>query len=174
MSLKAMSRLHSCVKGTSRIAACQLRSNADKERNYEICQRLVREAVVKGAKTVFLPEGFDYIGESGKQSVSMAEPLDGPLMSRYKALAKELGVWLSLGGFHEQGPEEDRSRLFNAHVLLDDAGSIRSVYHKTHLFACQLATSKVSLKESNWCVPGKEICPPVPSPSGSIGLMIVS
>eukprot|EP00117_Sycon_ciliatum_P020515 scpid25794/ scgid3879/ Nitrilase homolog 1 len=102
MSLKAMSRLHSCVKGTSRIAACQLRSNADKERNYEICQRLVREAVVKGAKTVFLPEGFDYIGESGKQSVSMAEPLDGPLMSRYKALAKELGVWLSLGGFHEQ------------------------------------------------------------------------
>ena len=51
---------------------------------------------------VFLPEGFDYIAGSGKQSVEMAEPLHGPAMTQFRSLAKEHGVWLSLGGFHEQ------------------------------------------------------------------------
>lgn len=32
----------------------------------------------------------------------MAQPLDGPVISEMCTLAKELCVWLSLGGFHEK------------------------------------------------------------------------
>ena len=51
---------------------------------------------------VFLPECFDYVDETTQQAVSQAEPIDGPMIARYKALAKDLGLWISLGGFHEK------------------------------------------------------------------------
>ena len=72
-----------------------------------------------------------------------------------------------------QGPEEDSQRLYNSHVLVDSSGSIVSVYRKAHLFQCEI-DGQVSLRESKWCIAGKEICPPTPSPAGNIGLMIVS
>lgn len=51
---------------------------------------------------MFLPECFDYVGESREQSVSMAAPLDSPRIQGLCEFAKELGVWLSLGGYHEK------------------------------------------------------------------------
>ena len=51
---------------------------------------------------MFLPECFDYVGENRNHSVSMAAPLDSPRMQGLCQLAKELGVWLSLGGYHEK------------------------------------------------------------------------
>ena len=51
---------------------------------------------------VFLPECFDYVAESSEQACSMAAPLQSPRMQCMCALAQELGVWLSLGGYHEQ------------------------------------------------------------------------
>lgn len=51
---------------------------------------------------MFLPECFDYVGENRGQSVSMAAPLDSPRMQGCCELAKELGIWLSLGGYHEK------------------------------------------------------------------------
>lgn len=51
---------------------------------------------------IFLPEAFDYIGRSKEESAELSETLEGPLIAAYKNLAKELNVWLSLGGFHER------------------------------------------------------------------------
>lgn len=51
---------------------------------------------------VFLPEAFDYIGRSKEESAQLSETLDGPLIRSYQELAKELDIWLSLGGFHER------------------------------------------------------------------------
>lgn len=62
------------------------------------------------------------------QSLAIAEPLDGPLMQRYRQLAASLGLWLSLGGFQEQGPDSDH--LYNCHVVIDDQGSIVASYRK--------------------------------------------
>ena len=54
------------------------------------------------SQVVFLPECFDYVGESRELSVSMAAKLDSPRIQGSCELAKELGVWLSLGGYHEK------------------------------------------------------------------------
>lgn len=41
------------------------------------------------------------------QSLSKAEPLDGPVLGRYRQLAVQHQLWLSLGGFQEQGPDTE-------------------------------------------------------------------
>ena len=50
---------------------------------------------------LFLPECFNFIGNHWSETVAQAEPLDGPALARYRALARATGLWLSLGGFHE-------------------------------------------------------------------------
>ena len=39
---------------------------------------------------------------SQQETLAQAEPLDGPTIARYKALARDCGLWLSCGGFHER------------------------------------------------------------------------
>jgi len=56
---------------------------------------------------LFLPECFSFIGLAQTESLAVAEPLSGPLMSRYRALARDTQLWLSLGGFQEKGPDDD-------------------------------------------------------------------
>ena len=46
-------------------------------------------------------------------------------------IGRESGMWLSLGGFQEKGPDD--SHQYNTHVLIDDSGKVRSSYQKIHL-----------------------------------------
>ena len=46
---------------------------------------------------VFLPEACDYICDDVAESVELAETLDGPLVSKYKAVARENQIWISIG-----------------------------------------------------------------------------
>ncbi|NXT03672.1 NIT1 amidase, partial [Jacana jacana] len=140
--------------------------------NFAACAGLVREAAARGAAIVFLPEGFDYIGRDAAQTLSLAEGLDGDLMGRYSRLARDCGVWLSLGGFHERGQDwATTQRIYNCHVLLDPAGRLVAAYRKTHLCDVELE-GRVSMKESGFTNPGTEILPPVPTPVGKLGLSI--
>nr|CAD7415640.1 unnamed protein product [Timema poppensis] len=63
---------------------------------------LVPQHNLMGLSMMFLPEGCDYIGESLAETLALAEPLDGPLVKKYCNLAKNLKLWLSLGGIHEK------------------------------------------------------------------------
>ena len=38
----------------------------------------------RGADLVFLPEAFDFIGESSEQTRTMAEDMEGPTITAYK------------------------------------------------------------------------------------------
>lgn len=49
---------------------------------------------------VFLPEACDYIAETKEASLQLAEPIQGPQVTRYRELAASSSVWLSLGGIH--------------------------------------------------------------------------
>jgi predicted amidohydrolase len=51
---------------------------------------------------IFFPEAFDYICDSKVATLAQAEPIDGPIINRYRKLAKEHQLWLSLGGFHQK------------------------------------------------------------------------
>lgn len=62
------------------------------------------------------------------QTVEAAQPLDGPLMARFREVARDAQIWLSLGGFQETGP--DAQHIYNTHVILDPMGNLVSRYRK--------------------------------------------
>ncbi|XP_006642871.3 deaminated glutathione amidase [Lepisosteus oculatus] len=152
-------------------ALCQVTSTPDKEANFASCEGLVERAREGGACMAFLPEGFDFIGSGREETLELAEALEGETVGRYAALARKLGIWLSLGGFHERGEDWERDRrIYNSHVILDDQGHIAAVYRKCHLFDVELTGRGVSLKESSFTIPGPCIVPPVQTPLGKLGL----
>ncbi|XP_037615547.1 deaminated glutathione amidase [Sebastes umbrosus] len=154
-------------------AVCQVTATPDKEVNFSACKHLVEEAKERGASMVFLPEGFDYIGSSREETLSLSESLTGDTISQYTHLARKLKVWLSLGGFHERGHDwESDRRIYNSHIIINDKGDIISVYRKSHLFDVELPEKGVSLKESAFTIPGPSLVPPVQTPIGKVGLGI--
>ncbi|KAJ6652109.1 hypothetical protein lerEdw1_013366 [Lerista edwardsae] len=150
------------------LAVGQLTSTPDKEHNYACCAGLIREAAQRGACIVFLPEAFDFVGSCTEETLGLSETLDGDTVQRYAGLARECGVWLSLGGFHERGSDwECTRRIYNAHLLLDSQGSLVATYRKTHLFNAELK-GRVSLQETAYTNPGPEIVPPISTPAGKV------
>ncbi|XP_027153656.1 nitrilase-like protein 2 isoform X4 [Coffea eugenioides] len=156
------------MANTVRVAAAQMTSINDLAANFATCSRLVKEAASAGAKLICFPENFSYVGDLAGDSLKVAQPLDGPIMKEYCSLARDSNMWLSLGGFQEKGPDD--AHLCNAHVLIDDAGTIRSVFRKMHLFDVDVPGSAV-YKESSFTEAGKEIVA-VDSPFGRLGLTV--
>lgn len=153
------------------IAVCQLTSTEDKEKNFRTAEGLIRSAADMGCRMVFLPECFDMICETRQQTMANTEPIDGPTITKYKQLAKETNVWLSLGGLHEKKTHSDDGKAFNAHLIVDNTGSVVSIYRKVHLFNLEIP-GVVRLIESEFSTPGDRVVPPVETPVGKIGLGI--
>ncbi|AES63039.2 carbon-nitrogen family hydrolase [Medicago truncatula] len=151
-----------------RVAAAQMTSITDLASNFSTCSRLVKEAASAGAKLLCFPEAFSFVGAKDGDSVSIAQPLDGPIMDQYCSLARESSIWLSLGGFQEKG--SDPRHLFNTHVVVDDTGKIQTTYRKIHLFDVDVPGGRV-YKESNFTESGKDIVA-VDSPIGRLGLSV--
>jgi len=81
----------------------QMTSTADVDANMETVRRLVRDAALRGAEIVLVPECFAYLGpEKGK--VDIAESIDegGPILERCRAAAMDAGVDVVYGGFWEK------------------------------------------------------------------------
>ena len=157
-------------------AIVQLTCTSDKISNFNRSKALIEQAVSNhNASVVFLPEAFDFIGESTIETLQLAESIEGPLISQYRDLAKRLKVSLSLGGFHEAVPSKTGtiSKIKNTHLLIDGSeGSIIAKYSKAHLFDVEIPEKGVKLKESDYVLPGNDILQPVPTSIGRIGLGI--
>ncbi|PON91518.1 Carbon-nitrogen hydrolase [Trema orientale] len=170
-----------------RVAAAQMTSGNDLASNFATCSRLVKfvgcvdsfdkmgiefehekEAASAGAKLVCFPEDFAFVGAKDEDRLRIAEPLNGPIMQQYCSLARESSIWLSLGGFREKGPDD--KHLYNTHVVIDDAGNIKSTYRKIHLFDVDIP-GQSSYKESDTTVAGENIVA-VESPIGQLGLTV--
>ena len=128
-----------------------------------------QEAVAAGAKILFLPENFNYLGRSPSDSLKIAESLDGPIIARYASLARRLKLWLSLGGFQEKSKTHP-DKLHNCHVVLDHHGEIAAYYRKIHLFNVDIPNGPV-LMEGNFTAPGTGLVT-CDSPVGRLGLSV--
>eukprot|EP00252_Welwitschia_mirabilis_P012039 TRINITY_DN26772_c0_g1_i1.p1 TRINITY_DN26772_c0_g1~~TRINITY_DN26772_c0_g1_i1.p1 ORF type:complete len:333 (+),score=51.23 TRINITY_DN26772_c0_g1_i1:132-1130(+) len=151
-----------------KVAAAQMTSTNDLQSNLQTCTRLAQEAAAAGVKFLCLPENFSFVGCKMGESLNVADTLDGPIMASYRSLARDMKIWLSLGGFQEKGP--DSKHLYNTHVLLDDSGNIGSSYRKIHLFDVDIPGGPV-LKESDFTIPGSQLVV-ADSPVGRLGLTV--
>jgi deaminated glutathione amidase len=151
-----------------RLGVVQMTSSDDKDANFAAVARLLSEAVRLKVDFLCLPECFAFIGARPGAALEAAEPLDGPTMMRYRGLARENRMWLSLGGFHETC--SDGQKVFNTHVIVDAEGDVKAAYRKAHLFDVDLPN--VKFIESQFTAPGNELVVCKDTPVGDIGMSI--
>ncbi|KAM9692499.1 deaminated glutathione amidase isoform 3-T3 [Dama dama] len=150
------------------VAVCQVTSTPDKEQNFKTCAELIREAARLGACLAFLPEAFDFIARDPAETLRLSEPLGGKLLEEYTQLARECGLWLSLGGFHERGQDwEQTQKIYNCHVILNNMGSVVATYRKTHLCDVEIP-GQGPMRESNSTIPGPSLKSPISTPAGKV------
>ncbi len=144
-----------------RVAAVQLNSNGDKDRNLAAAERLVRAAAADGAELVALPEKWNLLAP-GEELVAGAETLDGPSLSAARGWARELGIHLLAGSIAERGEGE---KVANTSVLIAPDGEDLAAYRKVHMF--DVDAGGVSYRESEHEQPGSEL---VTGPVGELVL----
>src|SRR5215212_1710351 len=136
-----------------RVAAVQLSSTPDRDRNLEAADRLTRAAAAEGAQLVVLPEKWPVLGTT-EQTAAGAEPLaDGPALTWARATARELGIDLVAGSIAESVEGEGKGANTSVHVGRD--GQDRAIYRKIHMFDVEVGGR--AYEESAIETPGDEI-----------------
>jgi deaminated glutathione amidase len=155
------------VTRTLRVAAVQVRSTDDRERNLREAERHARRAADLGARLIAFPENVAYLRPEGSARPP-AEPLDGPTATRFAEMARRHRAWVLAGTIAERIPRE--RRVFNTSVLFRDDGSMAALYRKVHLFDVAIPGRAV-FRESRFVAPGEG---PVvaASPWGPLGLSV--
>lgn len=139
---------------TMRLAAIQMCSGKDPERNLEKALTLVERAADGGADVIALPENFALMS-SDRERARFAQDLDGTVLSELKRIARKRCVLVLAGTILERSAEEADGRPYNTSVLLDRRGSAVAVYRKMHLFDVSLPDG-VLYRESESVRPGDE------------------
>jgi len=115
-----------------RVAAVQLNSTEDKDRNLATADRLTRAAAAGGAALVLLPEKFNVLG-THEGYLRGAETLDsGQTVDWARATARELAIDLVAGSIVER--REGHDKLGNTSIHFGPDGQIKAVYRKIHMF----------------------------------------
>ncbi len=152
---------------TALFAVAQMTTTKDREANLASATALVQEAAGLGASMVFLPEMWPFIG-SDEDKVAGAQELDGPIVTRMRSLARELGIWLQPGSFAERSPVE--GRVYNTAPVIRPDGELEAIYRKIHLFDIDLPGGAV-LMESDTVTPGDRAVV-ARTPFGGLGMSI--
>jgi predicted amidohydrolase len=135
-----------------RAAAVQLNATADKDRNLETAERLVRGAASDGAWLIVLPEKWNVLGDA-EALVEGAESLDGPSLDAVRSWSRELGVTICAGSIAERVDAHDR--LSNTSTLVAPDGEFAAVYRKIHMF--DVDVGGIAYRESETEEPGEEV-----------------
>lgn len=113
------------------VAAVQMRSTHDRERNLDTAERFAAEAAAGGARVIAFPENVAEVTAEGRARPP-AEALSGPTALRFAAMAKRHRAWILAGTI---GLRDARSRKrANASILFAPTGAVGAVYRKMHLF----------------------------------------
>jgi N-carbamoylputrescine amidase len=114
------------------VAATQFACSWDLPGNLDAAERMVRAAAGQGAGLVLLQELFAtpyFCIEQDPACFELAEEAAGsPLLARFGALARELGVVLPVSFFERAG-----QAYFNSVVVFDADGSRLGLYRKAHI-----------------------------------------
>jgi deaminated glutathione amidase len=134
-----------------RVAVCQLNSRDQRDQNLAVARELLERAAASGAQFAVLPEYTDYLGPG--QGAPKPEDIDGEYAEFFATAARELGIWVHAGSFHETGPDERHT--YNTSLVFNPSGSLVATYRKIHLYDVEIA-GRVSYQESRSVAPGTE------------------
>jgi deaminated glutathione amidase len=150
-----------------RVAAVQMTSTEDRERNLGVAEYLARRAVDAGSSLVAFPEHFSFF--PGDASIPRsAEMLEGPLTRWLRNLATELGCYLLAGSFLEKIPRSRKT--YNTSVLVGPTGEILAAYRKLFLFDTRTAGPGASCESRTTAAGDRPMT--VDTPLGKLGLSV--
>ncbi len=114
------------------VAATQMACSWDLSKTLDKAESIVREAAAAGAQVILLQELFSrpmfMFGDMKGEHFSLAEDLEGPTVSRMRALAAELEVVIPCDFF-----ERVNNAYYNTVACIDADGSILGRYRKSHI-----------------------------------------
>lgn len=134
-----------------KIALCQLRVEAEKEKNLAKARQMLVRAAGHGAELAVLPEMFTcpYQHENFPVFAEAEGEETTTLLSR---AAGEEGIWVVGGSF----PERVGEKIFNTCFVYNPQGERVARHRKLHLFDFELPGG-VSVKESATLTAGEEL-----------------
>ncbi len=148
-----------------RAALIQMRGDRSREENLDRAEELLEEAARRGAAVACLQELFAtwfFAQTLDPAAQALAEPLDGPTVTRMRRVASALGLVLVVP-FYERA---QAGELYNAAALVGAGGEVLGIYRKHHL------PMSSHFQEKFYFRPGNRGFPVWPTPHGRIGIMI--
>lgn len=148
-----------------RAALIQMKASMRRAENYDRAEEMLREAARDGVKVACLQECFAtwfFPQRIDPEAQDLAEPIDGPTVTRMRRLAKSLGLILVVP-FYERVMAGE---LYNAAAVVDSNGAVMGVYRKHHL------PMSSHFHEKFYFRPGNSGFPVFDTPEGRIGVMI--
>jgi deaminated glutathione amidase len=156
------------ITETFRVAALQMVSVPDRERNIAQAGQLIGEAARDGAQLVLLPEYFCFMGFKDTDKLALREtPHDGPIQQFLSDAAREHRVWVIGGTLPLTSPEP--GRVLNTTLVFDPTGAQVARYDKIHLFSFE--KGEESFDEARTICPGCEVRT-FDAPFGRVGLSV--
>ncbi len=150
------------------VAALQMVSTPDRDRNLADAGRLIAEATRGGAKLVLLPEYFCFMGFKDTDKLAIREtPGDGPIQRFLADSARKHRVWIIGGTMPMASPEPER--VLNTTLVFDPSGAQVARYDKIHLFNFEKDEDKFD--EARTIRPGNKTCA-FDAPFGRVGLSV--
>jgi N-carbamoylputrescine amidase len=114
------------------LAATQFACSPDAAGNLAKAEHAVREAAGRGAQVILLQELFEtpyFCKDHLASHFELARPVAGnPVLERFSALARELGVVLPFSFF-----ERAHNAYFNSLAMIDADGDLLGIYRKSHI-----------------------------------------
>lgn len=137
-----------------RVAVVSMTSGSDKAENLNQAERWIRESAAAGAKWIFLPEMFSFMGSYGDLHAN-AEPETGSSTEELlSSLAKSLNIWLFAGSFPKRVSGE--KKVHNQSYVYGPDGFEVGSYRKQHLFNLYDEQGKALHCESDGYLSGDE------------------
>lgn len=152
----------------ARAALLQMTSGIDPAANAAVIVAAVAEAKAGGAAMLFTPEMSGLLDRDRARGAAniVAEDEDRVLGAVREAAAAQ-GIWVHLGSLALRRAD---GRLANRGFVIDDAGAIRAVYDKLHLFDVDLPTGERWCESATYAAGEGAIV--VATPVGKLGLSI--
>lgn len=136
-----------------KVAAIQMVSGQDVERNCRDAERLIAEAAARGARLAVLPEYFPIVSDEQAKLRIRERDGEGPIQAFLSATARRHRLWIIGGTVPLEARVSDKVR--NSCLAYDDEGRRAARYDKVHLFGFQRGEERYN--ESQTIEPGAEV-----------------
>jgi N-carbamoylputrescine amidase len=148
-----------------KLALIQQRVTRDKAANLKRGLDALESSARQGAQVAVFPElGFEWFHPqrpAAGDPASLAEPLDGPLVSAVRAKARELGLVVVMNYFEREG-----AHCYDSSPVIDADGSLLGVTRMVHI------TEYACFHEQGYYTPGNRGAPVYQTRAGRIGVAI--